>query len=114
MGLDFVQSEAHWSYSGFMSFRERLANAIGISLMSMQGFGTPLIPWDTINDDIVPLLNHSDCDGVLTPNECHTIAVRLAELIKDWDNGDYDKIQAQHLINGMNKCYENDEPLEFC
>jgi len=114
MGLDFVQSDAHWSYSGFMSFRERLASAIGIRLMSMQGFGTPFTPWDTVGDDIVPLLSHSDCDGVLTPDKCHTIAIRLAELIEDWDDGDYDKIQAQLLIEGMNKCYENDEPLDFC
>ena len=31
MGLDFIQSNAHWSYSGFHQFRERLAKEIGIA-----------------------------------------------------------------------------------
>jgi len=114
MGLGFAQSDANWSYSGFMRFRGRLANAINIDLMSMQGFSALGISWNTINDDIVPLLFHSDCDGSLTPDECHTVAIRLAEIIKDWDDDDYDKFQAQLLIEGMNKCYENDEHLEFC
>lgn len=38
MGLDFTHCEAHWSYSGFMVFRRKLAKAIGVDLNRMEGF----------------------------------------------------------------------------
>jgi hypothetical protein len=77
MGLDFAQSGAHWSYGRFMRFRTRLAAAIGIDLGRMEGFkeyldpinADPPIPWSTVTDDLVSLLDHSDCDGVLTAEE---------------------------------------------
>ena len=100
MGLDFNNSEAHWSYSGFNIFRERLAEEIGICLPLMEGFwipgessysifeiikrlvGTKVIDesfhwlpkkplkWDKIKDPIVDLLYHSDCNGSLIPEQC--------------------------------------------
>jgi len=143
MGLDFSDCNAHWAYSGFMRFRDRLAKEIGICIYFMEGFwikgensmsnvemtkrllGAEIVEnfywfpekplkWDKIKDDIVPFLYHSDCDGKLTARECKKIAPRLKELVKDWDDNDYDKQQALELIKGMNKCAKNNKPLRFC
>ena len=111
MGLDFSHSDASWSYSGFCRFRAKLANEIGIDLLSMRGFGgTNLWP----KDDIVLLLNHSDCDGELTPSQCRRLAPRLLELIKNWDEGDYDKRSAMLFAKDLMIAANNNQTMEFC
>lgn len=97
-----------------MSFRQRLADQIEINLWSMEGFGGNQKSWNSVEDDIVPLLSHSDCDGFIPPEQCHLIAARLSDLIQTWDDNDYDKIQAKSLIDGLNYCYEHNEELELC
>ena len=144
MGLDFNNSKAHWSYSGFNRFREKLASEIGVFLPFMEGFWNPgensmsiidvtkrlvgektikenffWLPqkpfkWDNIDDPIVDLLYHSDCDGELTYEECEKIAPRLRELVKNWDDDDYDKKQALLLVEGMENCVKEKVSLEFC
>lgn len=143
MGLDFNHSEAHWAYSGFNRFRERLAEEIGICLPLMEGFwtigyeystveltkrlvGTKMVDenffwlpkkplrWDKIKDPIVDLLYHSDCDGSLMPGQCKKIAPRLRELVNDWNDDDYDKKQAILLAEGMEFCAKNRKRLTFC
>lgn len=112
MGIDFSHGNAHWAYSGFNRFRTQLAEQVGIKLKDMYGFGGK-ISWNGFNDDIVPLLNHSDCDGHLTPDECKRIVPRLKELIKDWDDIDGDKARAEDLINGMEDAINKNENLGF-
>lgn len=144
MGLDFNHSDAHWAYSGFNRFRERLAAEVGIFLPFMEGFWNPMensystieltkrivgakimdehfywlpkepLKWDKIKDPIVDLLYHSDCEGSLTPAQCKKIAPRLRELINDWDDNDYDKKQAVLLAEGMEFCAKNRKRLTFC
>ncbi|KZE47058.1 hypothetical protein AV540_20985 [Brevibacillus parabrevis] len=112
MGLDFSHCEARWAYSGCHRFRQRLATQVGFDLNAMDGFdGTR--SWDEINDPIVPLLNHSDCDGVLTPEECSLVYPRLEQLIPFWNDDDRDKRNALWLIEGMKLCVEQNEGLEF-
>lgn len=74
----------------------------------------PVISWDKVKDDIVPLLNHSDCDGILTPDECRKVAPRLRELVANWLDDDRDKINALLLAEGMEKAASKNENLEFC
>jgi hypothetical protein len=59
------------SYSGFSIFRKKLAEAVGINLNEMAGFAkdTEGKEW-TEKEPFYELLNHSDCDGVLTPKQC--------------------------------------------
>jgi len=123
MGLDFSEGDAHWSYSGFMRFRRHLAKEIGIHLDAMEGFGfdespRTLIKWDRVHDPIVPLLDHSDCDGDLSVEECRTIAPRLRELVQGWsDDPDlresFDKQQALKLADAMDICGREGRRLEF-
>jgi len=118
MGLDFNHSDAHWSYSGFNDFRRHLAKDIGIDLDKMIGFNGDR-SWSGIKDPLCLLLNHSDCDGHLTPNQCKKIAPRLREVISKWEdsimsNEGYDKKNALLLAKGMEWCGKNNVPLEFC
>jgi hypothetical protein len=123
MGLDFQRVElvrhrvdGSWSYTGFNDFRERLAKQIGIKLREMDGFCDSGKPWDEVTDDIAPLLNHSDCDGKLSASECERIAKRLRELVKNWDDGDYDKQNAVALADAMETCGKDGEGgyIQFC
>lgn len=112
MGIDFSHCEAQWSYSGFMNFRRRIAQKIGVDLGMMDGFGGD-IPFDSIKDSIEPLLNHSDCDGGLTPSDCAKVAPRLRELVSNWTDDDYDKRNALMLAKGMEEALSKDVNFEF-
>ena len=126
MGVDI--GGAHWTYSGFHRFRVRLCWEIGITLDNMEGFGAvvdslalsrtfnhgmQLIPWANVNDHIVDLIHHSDCDGELTPGQCETIAPRLRELIERWPENDRDREEGERLADAMNDATASGEPLEF-
>ena len=74
---------AHWSYSGFGAFREKLAITEGFFLDDMQGFEGSK-SWDLVTTPLKPLLNHSDCDGEMTPAEAAEVWPRLAEIAEDW------------------------------
>ena len=90
--------------------------------------------WDGIDDPIVPFLRHSDCEGILTPEECAQIAPRLKELIADWPLAielnfpeewqelgypawrqwvEHDKANGDLLVAGMEWAAENGYPLKF-
>jgi hypothetical protein len=113
MGIDFSHCGAHWSYSGFNAFRRRLANEIGMNLDEMIGFGGDRA-WEEFDDPILPLLNHSDCDGILTPEECGLIYLRLIELVSRWKKNDYDRLSGEELASGMKSAAMNNEEFQFC
>jgi hypothetical protein len=113
MGLSFSHCQASWYYTDFDNFRCKLAAEIGINLANMYGYeGTR--SWNTINDDIVPLLNHSGCDGELTPEECRIVAPRLRQLVMKWDADDADKKKAYMLADGMESAANANQELWFC
>lgn len=103
MGLDFhtagipyeedlsFDERAHWSYSGFKRFRDRL----------------PKLP------QLQTLLDHSDCDGELSPEECEKIIPTLIATIADWPEDDYDKIEAFKLVRQMITSVEMNRALIF-
>ena len=127
MGLGFDRADAHWSYSGFHSFRCKLCNEAGLgNLEEYEGFGKMdwgifkdkekeiLKPWNNVEDDIKLFLYHSDCEGFLTIAQMKKIAPRIKELVKNWKDDDYDKVQALLLIKGMEGCILDNKKLRFC
>jgi hypothetical protein len=112
MGIDFSHGDAHWSYSSFNNFRRKLAKEINMDLDQMQGFGGD-IPFSNYVDNIIPLLDHSDCDGKLTIGQCKKVEPRLRELVSKWVNDDWDKERALELADGMKSAYENHEQFIF-
>ena len=83
MGLDTSHDAWHGSYSTFGEWRRIIASAAGFPpLNGMVGFGGAG-NWNKVPGDkrLVPLLNHSDCDGEISPSDCAGIAASLQELI---------------------------------
>jgi hypothetical protein len=113
MGIDFSHGDAHWSYGGFNRFRSRVASMAGFDLGDMIGFGGST-SWDAVTDAIKDLLDHSDCVGELTPEQCKTIAPRLREIVQAWPDDNYDKHQALKLADGMDEAATVAESLVFC
>jgi len=116
MGVGFKvgKHEAWWAYSGFGRFRRRLAHDIGVALDEMKGFkedgnGTP---WGLINDDLVPFLNHSDCEGYLGPKNCRKVAKRIRAIVGQWPM-DSDKRNALELASAMELSAKTGKKLEF-
>lgn len=103
--------KAQWSYHGFSAFRQELARLEGIELEEMQGFGGQR-PWDEYATDLRPLLDHSDCDGDLSPEECAQVWPRLAKLVSRLSR-DYDRVSAAALVESMRAAAESGRRLEF-
>jgi hypothetical protein len=163
MGLSLTvggKNYGSWSYSGFNEFRRKLAKEIGLNLGDMEGFhnisrdyledngweayrnaieadykSEKKIKWETIDDPIKELLNHSDSEGMIKPELCGAIANRLEELIKSWplkiqltppdsmqkhlgyppqmEIDDYDVVQAKLLISGLREAVILNKSVEF-
>jgi len=133
MGLGFNHSAdedgwstccPHWSYGGFQRFRRALAKAEGFDLKSMQGYATDDVhgadtrplggrSWDEVATDLKPLLNHSDWDGELTPEECAQVYPRLREILAGWDD-EFDRQAGLNLAECMLTCAAQGTKLVFC
>lgn len=123
MGLDTTHGAWHGAYSAFNRFRHELALRIGIDLKEYIGYdfgpeqGTKEL--ESIDHPLMDLFNHSDCDGILTPEQCKKIADGLDMVIKasipDEDN--------YHGMSFIERCitfrdgcllaYSRKENLEF-
>ncbi|MFE9432887.1 hypothetical protein [Streptomyces sp. NPDC006640] len=123
MGVGFSHTAAQWAYIGFGQFRRALALFEGIDLDAMVGFGGAR-DWSTVHTDLAPLLDHSDCDGELTPAQCRQVAPRLRQVIDElwpadravWaiDPGAHlNRTNGLALADGMDAAAETGEPLQF-
>ncbi|WP_100487859.1 hypothetical protein [Sporolactobacillus pectinivorans] len=112
MGINFSHCDAHWCYGLFHEFRVKLAREIGMDLNKMEGFGGNM-SFSDFNDDILPLLNHSDCEGELSAEECRHVAPRLREIIASWNEEDYLQ-EALSLAEGMELAARKSQSLIFC
>lgn len=124
MGLDFralVDSDADmpsWSYSGFMDFRVRVASSVGIELRSMEGFSADGegCPWSAVETDMKALLQHSDCEGEMTAEECAKVEPELRRVIESWlepPEVDYDKRTGLRLCDAMKLVAESGQPAKL-
>lgn len=123
MGLNTSFGAWEGAYSAFDAWRKVIAKKIGLNLENMMGFGGT-IPFNP-EHNLTPLLNHSDCDGILTVDECKKIKAGLEEVLKslpkidmnnenDFENDDeWAAYKAQLFIDGCNEAIKNDEPIEF-
>lgn len=117
MGLDTSHDAWHGSYSTFNQWRTEIAKAAGMPpLFDMVGFGGN-IEWSTLEpNDIHILLNHSDCDGEITWQDCKLVADALTKLLdKLPDENMYFsvKYRAEQFIKGCMLAYESKENLDF-
>lgn len=112
MGLDTTHNAWHGSYSSFSHWRVATAALLGFDLHSMVGFGGKRSWSDLVPDPLHKLLDHSDCDGEISPEDCAAIAKRLEELIPnytvDWHRG-----AAHQFADGCRDAAAAGEALKF-
>jgi hypothetical protein len=126
MGLDLFPDDGDdsspdvsWSYSGFATFRRRLAGTEGFVLSEMRGFGGER-PWSEVSTALEPLLDHPDAGGDdLSPDECASILVRLEAVTDQWAREGGDQLLQQHIEDArqlaavLRLCIEKNVPLAF-
>ena len=116
MGLDLSHGDIRFSYSGFHRFRTEICAYYGVDINSLSGFlhghihdyeksGLPL--------GIVPLINHSYCDGELSVEECRVVAAALSEITLKNDEMFMDE-KRKAFIAACEEAIADDKPLEFC
>ncbi|MBW8705673.1 hypothetical protein MBT84_39305 [Streptomyces sp. MBT84] len=110
--------DVSWSYTGFNMFREWLAQAEGLTLAEMNGFGGDRM-WDSVSTTLAPLLDHPDDEGSLTPTQCAAMLPRL-EAITDQQPKDGDPVHerrvddVRQLVAVVRYCLEKEVELIFC
>jgi hypothetical protein len=126
MGLDVSHGAWHGAYSAFHRWRLKLATLAHIPLHRMEGYyrelpedqdRAPVLPltWESLPPDPLHiLLEHSDCDGDIAPEDCAKLADRLEELLPLLPNEDDDwRNKTQRFIDGLRLATSRNEPLEF-
>lgn len=110
MGIDFSHGGACWAYTGFGKFREWVCADAGLGLLrEYVGFGG-VESWP--EHPLTPFLNHSDCDGALTPAECVLVAPALLETVLKMTD-EYDREMGLRLVAGMLLAVADGVVLEF-
>lgn len=120
-------SSCHISYSSFYIFRKQIGQSIGIDIEEMEGFGKShfldkeykkigVRSWEEVKSPLKYLLNHSDCEGKLTWEQCELIAPILLMVIFLWEDlflSDLKKFGFE-LGEIMEYCASHHKDLEFC
>jgi len=118
MGLDTSHNCWHGPYSSFNRFRYSLGHQIGIDLDDYAGYGkTGVKDLTKIEHELMPLFNHSDCDGILTVEESKQIVIGLNKVLENFN----DKIEAdynfkENIIQFRDGCLdaiERNEEIDF-
>jgi hypothetical protein len=116
---DTSSPDVSWSYTGFRVFRRWLAQAEGINLDEMHGFGGHRA-WSNVSTTLTPLLNHPDDDGPdLSPTQCASVLPRLQQIADQRHEGSIEPVVQRHiddarqLVAVLQFCAEKDVDLLF-
>lgn len=118
MGLDTTHDCWTGSYSSFGSFRRALAEAVGIDLQEMQGFGGTKEWPSTESEPLVYLLNHSDCDGQIAVDALLPLSARLRVVADKLPSPDFPwtpcaKESALRFAAGCELAASKKQPVKF-
>ncbi|MEW2391057.1 hypothetical protein AB0933_22155 [Streptomyces venezuelae] len=116
---DVASPDISWSYTGFSMFRNWLAQAEGVALTEMDGFGGQR-RWSSISTTLEPLLNHPDDDGPdIAPAQCAAMLPRLEAMLDQRQSDDSDPVlrrrvkDIKQLITVLRYCVDKDVELIF-
>ncbi|MFJ3339348.1 hypothetical protein [Streptomyces sp. NPDC086766] len=116
---DVASPDISWSYTGFNMFRKWLAQAEGITLTEMDGFGGER-QWRSVSTTLAPLLNHPDDDGPdLARAQCAAMLPRLEAILDQRQPDDSDPVlrrrieDVRELITVLRFCVDKDVELIF-
>ena len=117
MGLDTTHNAFHGAYSSFMRFRRTLvieacAGTFSDNPMEYRWtFEASRVPL-ALRTGLLTLMNHSDCEGELSPEECTEVATFL-EWADAYLKVDCTKQQAAQFALGCRDAASKGETLEF-
>lgn len=131
MGLDCSHDAFHGAYSAFNRFRQIVAKAAGGSYPDHDDPTLDprrwYVPDGWKNKDhpgFTEFMNHSDCDGEISPDMCLLVADELEALLPSIEkiddggaghiarDGGYAEV-ARRFISGCRAAANNGEPLRF-
>ena len=99
MGLDTTHNCFHGPYSTFNRFRYSLGYQIGIDLDEYKGYNKDgAKDLSKIEHELMPLFNHSDCDGRLTIKESKSIVKGLNIVLENFVEKDKYDFNFKELI----------------
>ena len=111
MGIALHPGNLRMSYSGFNALRRDISNLFGVNLGTMKGFGGSA-EWNTFPEQgLVPLLNHSDCDGELSVADMKLIVPCLKPCVDKLI--EYHRSYCQTLIDDMESAISNNKKIDF-
>lgn len=114
MGLDTTHDAFHGAYSSFGRFRSQLLSlAQSINIDDVHGYGGHISPANILDEGVRTLINHSDCDGDFTPDQCKMIADSLEALIPKMDIESELYSRSVQFRNGCLLAYSLNESIEF-
>ena len=112
MGLDLSHGEVHWSYSGFMRWREAVCRAAGFGRLREDYWEKSKQEWQSESPSPMhELLWHSDCDGEIPVEQCKPLADALEALVpklEEWARG-----HATGMVDALRSAAEDGAALEF-
>lgn len=118
MGLDTTHGCFNGPYSTFNRFRYSLAAQIGIDLDDYDGYGgNGAKDLASIEHDLMPLFNHSDCDGELSVDESKRLISGFNQVLESFnpdlkhDSSFIDRIK--WFRDGCILAVQNNEVIEF-
>lgn len=114
MGLDTTHDAFHGAYSSFHRFRKGLIQLTdNISIDDLNGYGGH-IPYESIKEEGVRrLINQSDCDGEISPQDCKIIADSLDVYIPKMDVDSELYSRSIQFRDGCLLAHSKGETLEF-
>ena len=137
MGLDITHDCWNGAYSAFSRWRQKIAEAAGYWVLPVtypDGGGTHptiILDWhryqngelfgewrDPPRDPLLVLFVHSDCEGVIHPEQAGPLADALESLLPKLQGdggghiGDY-REKTQNFINGLRAAAAAGEDVEF-
>lgn len=89
MGLDTTHNAFQGAYSSFMRFRKGLvSHSMKMNINDFEGYDGN-VPYSKIeNEGLRRIVNQSDCEGEISPQDCKKIADYLESVIPELDEGD--------------------------
>lgn len=113
MGLDTTHDAFHGAYSSFMQFRRGLVeHSLKMEIKDFEGYDGAL-PYSHIQDaGLRRLVNQSDCDGEISPEDCKLIAEYLEKTIPELEEGEV-KDRSIQFKDGCLLAYSKNEFIIF-
>lgn len=133
MGLDCSHDVWHGPYGAFTRWRNAIAEMAGYCVWDVKLpdgiiFPTIILHWGSITDEnlngewqktpddpLIVLFAHSDCEGIIKPEQGKPLADALEKLLSHPDMKNNQNVEnvTKIFVKGLRSAYKNKEDVEF-